>query len=829
MQPERWRQIDEIFQSALDCAPDARLALLDSACAWDPELRREVESLLIMHENSGFTEPSAFRDAMKVLATSEAKREDGRSIGSYRVLREIGRGGMGNVYLAERADDAFHKRVAIKIIRKGLDVDDIVQRFRAERQILAMLDHPNITRLLDGGTTDDGLPYFVMEYIEGEPIDNYCAGHKLTVAERLKLFQGVCSAVSYAHQNLIVHRDIKPANVLVTKDGVPRLLDFGIAKLLSPEVAIQEKTQTGFRPLTPEYASPEQVRGEPVTTASDIYSLGVLLYRLLTGLRPYRCEMTSPSEVERAICGEEPDKPSDRAPEVRRQLRGDLDTIVLKALRKEPRRRYTTAEQFSEDVRRHLEKLPIAARPDTRRYRTAKFIQRNKAWVAMAAITLLSLTGGVAASLWQTHVARQQRDQARLERAKAARINAFLQEMVGYSGVTGGSPNHNAHDATVADMLDDAAQRVETELADQPEVKAQMLGTIGGTYLPQAKYDKAARYLREAYELDLKLYGPDALQTAAVMYPLGSLAYFTGDYATADSWFHKALPIYRRHVNDADFDIHLMPAMLSDTAFVKKAIGRLDEAEALWWEALTYAPRLPAKYRAQGIAPKTFLAQLYVDRGDVEKADSLATEASKELRAFGGDRFSLAQALIDLGNVRRLERRYAEADSAIQEGTDLFDRALGSDHPNVAYGLLSLAVSRYYQAKYKAAERDARRALEIVGKLANDSHYHQTAYITLGLILTKTGRAQQAEPLLRDVFALAKQKSRRPNDVAAAAGALGDCLAEQKRYAEAEPLLTESYQTLKSLHVPQSPVLSEARQRLAALYAATGKSLVRVD
>ena len=813
MQPERWRQIEDIVQAAMDCEPKSRSALVDSACGNDAELRREVESLLAA-DGSSLTGSSAFDDAIRVLEHRSATLSEGRRIGAYRVLREIGRGGMGSVYLADRADDSFQKLVAIKIIRRGLDTgddtDDILQRFRSERQILAMLNHPHIARLLDGGSTDDGLPYYVMEHIEGEPIDLYCDHRKLTITERLKLFQDVCAAVSYAHQNLVIHRDIKPGNVLVTKEGVPRLLDFGIAKLLAPGASAGDRTVTGLRPMTPEYASPEQVRGEAITTASDVYSLGVLLYRLLTGQSPYRGAMSSAAEIERSICEEEPE----------RRLQGDLDNIVLKALRKEPQRRYTSVEQLSEDIRRYLTNLPIAARPDSRGYRAVKFIQRNKALVVAAAVTFLALTGGIAATLWQAHVARQQRDLARVEQAKAARINAFLQEMVGYSSVSGSSPNQKGHDATVVDMLDDAAQRVETELADQPEVKAEMLGTIGGTYMNIAKYDLSVRYLREAYDLDMKLYGPDARQTASVMYPLGDLAYVKGDYGGADSWFQKAMPIYRRFVAEPDFELRTFVGMLSDAAFVKRALGQLNEAEALWREALKYGPRLPEKYRAQSIAPKTFLAQLYLDRGDIEKADALASEASQELRAYGRDLFSLAQSLIDLGTVRRFEARYAEADSLIQEGTDLYAKMQGAGHPNVAYGLASLAMSHYYQGKYDLAEQDARRALKIVEKLPTGTHYYAGVYNVLGLILNRTGRSREAEPLLREVLAIREQVAKRSNYTALALGALGECLTTQKRYAEAEPLLRESYDMLQILHVPQSPALKEARERLASLYAA---------
>ncbi len=338
-------------------------------------------------------------------ATVEAARPAvGIRVGPYEVLRELGRGGMGVVYLAARADEQFRKRVAIKVIKTGPDEEGVIRRFRRERQILASLDHPNVARLLDGGATGDGRPYFVMEYIEGHPLHEYCDRHRLSIVDRLKVFQQVCSAVAYAHRNLIVHRDLKPSNIIVTADGIPRLLDFGIAKLLNPELSAETPTVTGLA-LTPEYASPEQARGDVVTTASDVYSLGVLLYELLTGHRPYRLKTRLPMEVLKAVCEQEPERPStivrqaedttdgsravvitpegvsrarDLTPDrLGRRLRGDLDNIVLMALRKEPLRRYASAEALSEDLRRYLEGLPVKARKGTSAYRAGKYVKRH--------------------------------------------------------------------------------------------------------------------------------------------------------------------------------------------------------------------------------------------------------------------------------------------------------------------------------------------------------------------------------------------------------------------------------------------------------------------
>ena len=831
MEAERWQRIDDLLQGALDCAPDRRGAFLENACGQDAALRSEVESLLEAYSRAGsLTAGPAFEDGLRVLTQDQPEAATdsmlGRRIGPYQIIRLIGSGGMGAVYLAARVDGAFQKEVAVKVIRRGLDTDRIIRRFSSECQMLASLDHPNITRVLDAGTTDDGLPYFVMEKMEGQPIDRFCQAVGLDLNGRLRLFRTVCEAVQCAHRNLIVHCDIKPGNVLVTAEGVPKLLDFGIARLLRPPAddATRDGATAALYLMTPEYASPEQVRGEPVTTVSDVYSLGILLYQLLTGELPNRLLRRTPAEIERSICEQEPARPSLVAPRaIGRCLRGDLDNIVLMAIRKDPRQRYGSVEQVSEDIRRYLEGLPVIARPETRGYRAAKFVRRHKASVAAAILIFFLLAGGITATLWQAAVARHERDAARLEQAKAARINAFLQEMVGYSAVTAGGPNHTSRDATVAEMLDDAAQRVETELADQPQVKAGMLATIGSTYMVQAKLDRAQRFLREAYDLDLKLYGSNSRQTASVMVPLGGLSYLRGDYAGADSWYGKALPIYRAHLKDVDFEIRWMAALSSDAAFAKRALGRPAEAEALWQEALGYAPRIPPKYRGQTIAPRTFLAQLYMDRGDVAKADPLASEAVRELRSWGGDRVSLAQTLIDLGTIRRLQIRYAEAEALIQEGTNLFALAVGNDHPNVAYGLLSLSSLHYYESKFDQAAQEARQALNIVKKLPPGTNYYAAVYNALGRALNGAGRSTEAEPLLREALAIRRKYPRR-GDIATALGSLGECLVAQKRYAEAEPLLVESYQILMVQHVPESPVLREARDRLVSVHAALDKS-----
>jgi eukaryotic-like serine/threonine-protein kinase len=424
--PERWKQVEAVLERALELPSEEWPAFFNRSCNGDEELRREVESLIEAQASAGsfIDRPSRFFSG-DMLADQDPLIQPGELIGPYRVVREIGRGGIGAVYLAERADEQYQKQVAIKLIKRGMDTDSVLRHFRNERQILASFDHPNIARLFDGGTATNGLPYFVMEYVEGLPIDTYCRTQALSITERLTLFREVCAAVAYAHRHAVIHRDIKPSNILVTSDGRPKLLDFGIAKILQPGSGVElSVTATGLRLMTPEYASPEQVRGQPVTTATDSYSLGVVLYHLLTGRGPYRIRTRTPEEVSRAIAEQEPQKPSTavakRDPNLK-SLRGDLDNIMLMALRKEPGRRYQSVEQFSEDIRRHLEALPVQARKDTLGYRAAKFVRRNKAATAAAALVFVTLLGGIIATTWEAHRARLQEAFAVAEKTVAER------------------------------------------------------------------------------------------------------------------------------------------------------------------------------------------------------------------------------------------------------------------------------------------------------------------------------------------------------------------------------------------------------------------------
>lgn len=516
MTSEEWHKTKAILEKTLELDVAARRDYLDAACAGQPSIRTEVESLLESYDDdSAFLESPAVLDATDLTVAVAPLKFFGCRLGPYELLEQIGEGGMGAVYRAVRADGLYDKQVAIKLIRSGLGSDFFVARFRNERQILAALEHPNIARLLDGGVTEEGLPYVVLEFVAGMPIDEYCARHDLPIADRLKLFRTVCSAVQYAHQNLVVHRDLKPGNILVTEDGIPKLVDFGIAKILGPEAETgRDRTLTVMRVMTPDFASPEQVRGDPITTASDVYSLGVILYLLLTGRRPYRASSTAPHEIVKAICDTEPEKPSTAVSRIenqkkyanvdslhlpgeqkgansnrdrlRRALSGDLDNIVLKALRKEPERRYATVEQFSEDIRRHLEHLPVVARKDTAVYRTSKFVLRHKAGVAAALTVALTLIAAFVITIREERLA-----QRRFNDVRSLANSLIFEVHDSIKDLPGSTPARKLIVDRALLYLHALAQESSNDLALQRELATayQRVGLVQGHYLQNSLGD----------------------------------------------------------------------------------------------------------------------------------------------------------------------------------------------------------------------------------------------------------------------------------------------------------------------------------------------------
>lgn len=494
MTADRWQQVNRIFQQALEIASEDRTRYLRYACGDDTELQREIASLLAVETAATYLDTPPY--AAPVLPKRAGEDLLGQRIGVYRVTRLLGRGGMGEVYEAVRDDEQFDQKVALKIVRHEMNVEFVRQRFLSERQILASLRHSNVAHLLDGGTTPDGLSYFVMEYIEGEPITEYCRARELSAADKVRLFQQVCAAVQHAHQKLVVHRDLKPNNILVTKDGTVKLLDFGIAKVLDPALHRREALDTApeVRLMTPDYASPEQVRGLVITTASDVYSLGAVLYELLTEMRPHKFSTLSPLEIERVVCETEVLKPSEvmrQTSHTRRtqRLGSDLDNIVLMAMRKEPERRYQSVAQFAEDLQRYLDGRPIIARADTIRYRTSKFLRRNRLPVIATAIVFLSLVTGLAVATYQARRAERRFQQVRkLAHTYLFEVNAELQAL------PGSTKARELVVKTALEYLDSLAQEAGNDTALQLELAQayDRVGNVQGNPYDQNRGDSAA-------------------------------------------------------------------------------------------------------------------------------------------------------------------------------------------------------------------------------------------------------------------------------------------------------------------------------------------------
>ncbi len=596
--PERWPDLEALLDHALDLPPDERAAFLEAVRADDPDLLEEVREVL----RAGDRARTLLQDSGLLLRWQHELPEvpddeddlAGTTVGRYRLLEEIGRGGMGTVYHTERADGAFEQTVALKLVRRGMNSVAVVRRFRHERQVLAGLDHPHVARLLDGGRSDDGRPYFVMELVRGEPITDWANRRRLGVAARLRLFGQICQAVAFAHRNLVVHRDLKPSNILITAEGHVKLLDFGIAKLLTPNVAEATLTQTGGLMLTPQYAAPEQLRGEAVTTATDVYALGVLLYELLAGQPPYRLATSSPAEWERVVGEVQPPRPSaavtPEAPathglppdRLKRRLRGDLDTICLKALRKEPERRYASAEALGEDLGRHLAGLPVEARRDTAGYRMRKFMRRHRGAVAASAAVVVAFLSLVGFYTWQLAA---ERDRAQQEAATAEQVTAFLAGVFeGANPFEGGS-----EDVTALELLEQGVEQVDA-LDGEPAVQTELLSVLGNVYSDLGRYDEARSLLERGLAQRRALWGAEHERIATNLNDVANVLVNAGAYAEAEPLFREVLA-RRRALHDGDhrevaLSLNNLAAALEDREAEAEAEPLLREALAMWQRLL---------------------------------------------------------------------------------------------------------------------------------------------------------------------------------------------------------------------------------------------------
>jgi serine/threonine-protein kinase len=692
--------------------------------------------------------------------------EQGECLGSYRLLRRIGSGAMGTVYQARREDEHYESDVAIKVLRSGSATTDAFHRFVAERQILAHLEHPNIARLYDSGSTDDGRPYLVMELVEGIPVDQHCDLHRLTVDQRLVLFQRICAAVQYAHRSLLVHRDLKPANILITSDGEPKLLDFGIAKRLAPELgAALQETRTALRLLTPSHASPEQVRGEAITTASDVYSLGVILYELLTGREPYRITVDLPHEIERATCEQEPERPSEalfrpgapsaeelaaarrtRPPALARRLRGDLDNIILMALRKEANRRYGSAAQLAEDVARHLQNLPVTARPDTLRYRARKFIRRRWTSLAATAAAVVLVAGSVASLVAQGRQLTQEWENARS--ALSFLIDTFKQA----------DPHHlRGEGLTAREILDQGASRISRELGGQPDVQAAVMDAIGEVNLGLGRFDQAEPLLTRSLALRRQVYGSGSLEVAESLDHLAGLRSERADQSGAEALLREALKVRRSREDGGEVaTAKTLIALGRELTTKGVSPAASPEIEALYKEALALAHRVEGPTGLTVAEALFALADLQRALGNYGKGESLFREAlTVEQKVLGDgdprlwrDRARFADALVEAG-------KFKDAEILFRQCLEVQRKLLGRDHPDATNALVTLAVAVHLQGQYTEAEALDREALALARSRYGPVHL-RVAEILCNLASDLAGQHRSAEaiPLYEEALAI---------------------------------------------------------------------------
>jgi serine/threonine protein kinase/tetratricopeptide (TPR) repeat protein len=692
---------------------DAWLQELESR---EPRIAADLRRLLAAQFTVGF---ASFLNE-PVAPTPTAYALTGELIGSFRILRELGQGGMAVVYLAERADGHYSQRVALKILRVGLEGSQAQFHFAQERQILASLEHQSIARLIDGGITATGLPYLAMEYVEGVPIDRYCDEQRLPLDARLKLFLKVADAVQYAHRHLIVHRDLKPSNIIVTSEGAVKLLDFGIAKLLAPGTFehVAPPTRDGVWLMTPEYASPEQVLGKAVTTATDIYQLGLLLYGLLTGREPYAVRGRTPLEAFRVICESEPIPPSSAivsaqadnetqtksaahtsatratSPDrLRRSLRDDLDAILLKALRKEPVQRYASVEWFMDDIRRHQHGLTVRAYDGVWVYRAAKFLHRHATILVVAGIAIVAVAF---ITTWYTVQLARERNRARLEAASATQVAEFL------ASVFRGSNSRVANGGTTArELLDRGAARIETELAGQPEIKARLLNVIGDVYVQYDLPEEAQPLLERALLQNTQLFGRNSKEAADSLDALAKLARGRDDLQRARSLYEEVLQIRERVLGPR----HV--AVANTLSALAAAFTRLGDS--------------PAAIRASERA-----IDIYTD--SVDPGDERILSAAN----------ILATAAIDAGDLRRARAQFEQL-------LPMVEHSLGPSHRNFAAVLGNLAYLRIELGDYQGVEPELRRSIEIYERLYGPDHSSITIRrVALGLLFYNTGRVSES-------------------------------------------------------------------------------------
>jgi serine/threonine-protein kinase len=813
MTGERWAELKPIFQDALQRDGADRAAALERACGPDADLRRDVERLLAAHAGAGsFLEPrnGVAADGLSIALGDVRGEPVPAHVGPYRVIRELGRGGMGTVYLAERDDPNLRRTVALKLVDVGSR--SLVRRFQTETQILAALEHPGIARLYDGGTAPNGLPYFAMEYVAGTDLLTYCNERRASIADRVARFARVCDAVQYAHQNLVVHRDLKPSNILVTADGDPKLLDFGIAKLVTPDGDTADETVWFARVLTPQYASPEHLRGDPVTPASDVYSLGVILYELLCGCRPYRVSGRSHAEIERAIAHHEIVPPSKTAldaaaaaaratnvEKLRRRLRGDLDTIALKALSAAAAHRYATAADLAADLRRHVDGFPVEARPDSSAYRVVKFVRRHRAAVATGGLTAVSLVVGLTAALWQAHIARS-------EAAKAQQMAAFLSGMF---------QNANPVEARgkplmARDLLDRGTASINGGLKNSPEVQASLLLVMADAYFRLDVIPKSVELAQQALGIRERRFGADSPEVADALYTAGIMLRRAGRGKDGLPLLERALAI-RQKRRGAD-DPALAQTMAS-VALAREGLGISRGVRELFEKSVAIEERTSPRTSRLALAYNNLATHLH-RHGDLAAARrayerSIANyETSQEAENWG-----IAMPLLNLGTLLREDEELPAAQPLFERALAIDEQRFGAESQGTAYTLGCLGDLARARGDFARAHQLLERSVATFTKSDGpDTRMIAAPERYLGLTLVDEGRAADAIPHLEHALRV-EERTHGPShqEVAGTLVELARARLVVSGPAAAEPLLR------RALAIQQSVLPEDHRDRVPTL------------
>ncbi len=889
-EPTHWERLQELFSRAADLTDEEQNAFIAREVGDDEQLREELAKLLEADRGSSRAPlTNAVGAAIERTTRDRRKALLGQVVNNYRLVSILGHGGTGTVYLAERADRQYSAQVAVKIIDGATVHGDLGQRFRAERQILASLNHANIARLVDAGETDDGQPYLIMEYVHGEPLDKYCDGRRLDVRARLNLFLQICSAVQYAHQNLIVHRDLKPANILVTAEGSPKLLDFGIAKLLDVSgdaAAALALTRMNDRLLTPEYASPEQILGRPVTTASDVYALGVVLYELLTGLRPYSVPASaSQLELERTICISDPERPSTglkraatestgdvaaianiataRALSIDklvRKLAGDLDSIVLRALRKEPQHRYGSVEQLAADIRRFLSREPVLARQGNWTYYSSRFIRRHAYAVSAGAAFAVFLAAFAVAMSIQAQRIATERDRATVESMRAESVSDFMLSIFEASDPF----ETQGRQVTARELLDQAGRNIRGDLSQHPEVRARLLEAIGRAYRRQNEFELSVSFLEDAEHLRRQLPDPDgsrratiltelamslreagdlegaqtALQDAVeltksnqasgsatqakLLMNLGRVELSAGNVTAAKSYLERSLALHRELLGPNHAEV---ASVLLDLSSVHLWEDDAQQAERRAREAVRiYSETVPVLYPDRVIA-NVALGEILVWQGRMDEASPLLESSlENQIKLYGEVSRQVAAAYSLLARIRGSQRLFVEAEDFARKALSIYVQTLGDKHQETGYARAALANLLMKRGKLPEAEHELRLSLAAYEQaLPPDHPYVASSEHLLGEVLLRKRELHDAEALLTAAMNRWKRTNSPAWRAARSQSALGEVLHLEGRIAEAEQHLTEGYKILVADEGADRDARIAARERVERFYLARGQ------